>query len=109
MNPLDHKPFKNTLAGKDVKKKQRFKANPLSGFGKGSDVTVSKNKLAFPPGRHRLVFRALLDGVRLIESLKHEIEGVSVMPPIGLSKGEQTPAVRPPIKTSEKKVSESVA
>jgi hypothetical protein len=96
MNPLDHKPFRNTLSGKGARGKQRFKPNPLSGFGKGSDVTT-KNKLAYPPGRHRLVFRAMLDGVRLIESLKKEIDDVSVMPPVKLSKGEQTPSVRPPI------------
>jgi hypothetical protein len=96
-NPLDHKPFRNDLSGKSAKKKQRFKPNPLSGFGKGTDITVSKNKLAYPPGRHRLVFRSMLDGVRLIESLKDEIEGISTMPPVKLSKGEQTPSVRPPI------------
>jgi hypothetical protein len=101
-NPLDHKPFKNDLAGKSVKKKQRFKPNPLSGFGKGTDVTVPKNKLAYPPGRHRLVFRSMLDGVKLIESLKDEVEGVSTMPPVKMSKGEQTPSVRPPMKLPKK-------
>jgi hypothetical protein len=101
MNPLDHKPFRNVNSGKTAKRKQRFSPNPLSGFGKGSDIVVPKNKLAYPPGRHRLVFRAMLDGVRLIESLKDEVEEKSVMPPVKVSKGEQTPSVRPPIKMSE--------
>jgi len=51
-NPLDHKPFKNVFAGKGVKTKQHFKPNSnLSGYGKGSDVTVKGNKLALPVTR----------------------------------------------------------
>ena len=105
-NPLDHKPFRNTLAGKGVKKKQRFTPNPLSGFGKGTDVTAPKNKLAIAPVRHNLVFRAMLDGVKLIESLKGEVDGMSVIPPVTLSKGGGTPVNRPPI-APVKKVTES--
>lgn len=52
MNPLDSKPFKNKLAGKGAKTKQRFKPNSnLSGYGKGKDVVVGKNKLAMPVTR----------------------------------------------------------
>ena len=52
MNPLGHKPFKNSFAGKDVKTKQHFKPNSnLSGYSKGTDVTVKGNKLAMPVTR----------------------------------------------------------
>ena len=51
-NPLDTKPFNSKLTGKGVKTKQHFKPNSnLSGYGKGSDVTVKTNKLALPVTR----------------------------------------------------------
>jgi hypothetical protein len=52
MNNLDRKPFKNDFTGKSAKTKQHFKPNSnLSGYGKGSDVTVKRNKLALPVTR----------------------------------------------------------
>jgi len=66
-NPLDRKPFKNKLAGKGVSTKQHFKPHSnLSGYGKGSEVTVDKNALAMPVVRTgsstgRLVKRTYTD------------------------------------------------
>lgn len=82
MNPLDHKPFKNSFAGKGVKTKQHFKPNSnLSGYGKGTDVAVKGNKLAMPVTRTgsstgKLVKRTYTDAAPGLQGGLRETVGI---------------------------------
>ena len=82
MNNLDRKPFKNDFAGKSAKTKQHFKPNSnLSGYGKGTDVTVKTNKLALPVTRTgsstgKLVKRTYADAAPGLQGGLRETMGV---------------------------------
>lgn len=73
-NPIDRKPIRNRLAGRDAKKAS---GNPLAsprkgnlmGLEKKDTVRAAKNPLAFPTSRLGLVYRSVQDGVSLIESI----------------------------------------
>lgn len=77
-NPLDRKPIKNVLSGKDAKKSQGNRlAQPnkrnLMGLEKGDTQRVARNPLAFPTSRLGLTYRTMQDGVKLIEAIGVEL------------------------------------
>ena len=65
-------PTKNPLAGSKAKKRDK---NPLS-QSLTKAVKKTKNKLAAPTRQLGFIYRALDDGIPMVESLEKQITGV---------------------------------
>lgn len=73
-NPLDRKPIRSALSGKNAKKHQKNRLTQpnqrnLMGLERSDTQRVSRNPLAFPTSRLGLTFRSMQDGVSLIEAI----------------------------------------
>lgn len=65
-NPLDHKPAKNQFAGSKAKPN----VNAWNGVFKGRGKACrERNRVSFPTSRLSIVWRSMVDGVNMIESL----------------------------------------